>query len=280
MKQIIIAYVPVIHRGYLKFFQKYPAADLYLLNQDIANQWRPLQKDIRALSPEQIRISLESLKLVSTVKVIDLNELKKIAQLQVADRELIMPDEVIMHELADQYFADWPVKFDNIFLRWDAKKSIQPQPVDPDVEITSDQFHQQFMHAAQELADKSADWWRQIGALIVKDGRVLLTATNQHVPEIQQPYIDGDPRADFHKGDHIEISTALHAEASLIAQAARQGLSLEGSALYITTFPCPNCAKLIAYSGIKEVYFKDGYAMLDGETILKSQDIKIIKVTA
>ncbi len=274
MNQIIVAYVPVIHQGYVNFLSKYKGLPLYLLDREVTNQWRPLQKDVRALNPEQIKTSLEALGLANQVSLIGLADLLKLEV-----DEVVMPDEQIMRELATKYLSGRRVKFDSIFLRWDAAKSTSSRVILADEKLTSDEFHHQMMTRAQSLADKSGDWWRQIGALIVKDGQVWLESYNHHVPDEQQPYIDGDPRADFHKGDHIEISTALHAEASLIAQAAREGKSLAGSVLYVTTFPCPNCAKLIAYSGIKTVYFKEGYAMLDGERILKSQNIKIIQVT-
>jgi dCMP deaminase len=60
--------------------------------------------------------------------------------------------------------------------------------------------------------------------------------------------------------------------------AARRGISLEGKSMYVTTFPCPACGKLVAFSGIKNIYFKDGYAMLDSEDILKSQGVGIFQV--
>jgi dCMP deaminase len=48
--------------------------------------------------------------------------------------------------------------------------------------------------------------------------------------------------------------------------------------LYVTVFPCPPCAKLIAYSGIKNVYCGGGYGVLDGEDILKSRGVKVFFV--
>ena len=48
--------------------------------------------------------------------------------------------------------------------------------------------------------------------------------------------------------------------------------------MYVTTFPCPTCAKLIAYSGIKKLYAGGGYAVLDGELVLKAKGVKIIFV--
>ncbi len=70
----------------------------------------------------------------------------------------------------------------------------------------------------------------------------------------------------------------MHSEAGAIAEAARKGISLEGADLYVTTFPCPPCGKLIAYSGIKRVFYKNGYGVLDSERILKDKGVEIIKV--
>lgn len=276
MNKKIFAYIPVLHQGYVNFLQKHVDANLFLLDRSITDHWRPLQKDIRALSVEQIKVSIEALGLVKNVKVISASDLAKLNL--PSHTQIIVPDEQIMHEITEHYFSQCKVIFKNVFLRWDAVKSTSEQKVNEDEEVTQEKFHQQMMAKANILAKKSADWWRQIGAIIVKDGQILLEGYNHHVPNEEQPYIDGDPRADFHKGDHIEISTAFHAEASLIAQAARQGISLTGASMYVTTFPCPNCAKLIAYSGIKEVYFQQGYAMLDGESILRSQNVKITRV--
>ena len=70
----------------------------------------------------------------------------------------------------------------------------------------------------------------------------------------------------------------MHAEAAVIAEAAKKGIATQGCDVYATTFPCPTCAKLIAAAGIKKLYYQDGYALLDGENVLKSAGVKIIKV--
>jgi dCMP deaminase len=98
------------------------------------------------------------------------------------------------------------------------------------------------------------------------------------VPSDQIANDEGDPRGNFKAGQHLESSLALHAEASIVAQAAKSGISLEGADIYVDTFPCPPCAKQLAYSGIKTLCYRNGYAVLDGERILKSQGVKIIFV--
>ena len=68
------------------------------------------------------------------------------------------------------------------------------------------------------------------------------------------------------------------AEAGMIAEAAKKGVSLEGTEMYVTDFPCPVCAKQIAYSGVKKLYYTKGYSVLDGERILKDNGVRIIQV--
>jgi dCMP deaminase len=131
---------------------------------------------------------------------------------------------------------------------------------------------------AEKEAEKSSDIWRHVGALVVKDGKVILKTHNSILPTEQSAYIVGDSRGNFSKGDHVELTMALHCEIGLVAEAARKGVSLEGTSMYVTTFPCPPCAKAVAFSGVKKLYFSEGYGMLDGEEVLRAQGVEIIKV--
>jgi dCMP deaminase len=134
------------------------------------------------------------------------------------------------------------------------------------------------MGVAMKEAQKSPDWWRQVGSVIVKNGEIIFSGYNKHKPTEQTSYINGDPRSNFDAGKNIEVSIALHGEAGLIATAAREGISLQGASIYVTTFPCPNCAMLIMQSGIKKVYYKDGYSLLHAEEMFQSAGIEIVQV--
>jgi dCMP deaminase len=70
----------------------------------------------------------------------------------------------------------------------------------------------------------------------------------------------------------------LHAEASIIAAAARDGVSLRGADLYVTTFPCPSCARLIAQAGFARCFFAGPYSVLDGEEVLRAAGIELLWV--
>ena len=88
----------------------------------------------------------------------------------------------------------------------------------------------------------------------------------------------GDPRSNFDAGQNIDLQKNIHAEVGVIAEAARRGIALKGADLFVTTFPCPVCAKSVAEAGIKRVYFKDGYSLLDAMDIFKTKGIEVIQV--
>lgn len=275
MKKVVIAYIPVLHEGYRRFLEEHKDADIFIFGKEIIEKFGYLYKEIRALEPEQIKKAIESLGIVENVEILDL---KKLQDLQNKDVKLVMPNEDIMHELAEECFSNKKVSFDDVFLRWDKHNTVQKKPVNPDQKISSDEFDQKMMKMAYEEAGKSSDWWRRMGAIIVKNGKIIISTRNRHVPSDQTPNVNGDPRSCWHKGVHLELSTVLHAEAGAIAQAAKQGISLDGAEMYTGTFPCPPCAKMVAYSGIKKLYYREGYGVLDGEDILRSQGVEIIFV--
>ncbi len=276
MNKVIVAYIPVIHKGYLQFLQKYNSASvLYVLSDELLAEFDQLRKDIRRLDPEQVKRALGALDFTFEIKILTkdmLNELNSVSL------ELIMPDEDIMRQLVETYLPGRQIEYDEVFLRWDRPKSVTELEVEADRQVSTDEFDQEMINQAQVLAKKSSDWWRQVGGVVVKNGKVVFEAFNQHLPHEHVIHFDGDPRGNFHKGEHLDKSTALHAEQSLVAQAAQSGTSLAGASMYVTTFPCPSCAKLVAYSGIKKLYFQDGYAVVDGERILKDRGVEIIRV--
>jgi dCMP deaminase len=102
--------------------------------------------------------------------------------------------------------------------------------------------------------------------------------SHEHEPHRLSAYAAGDPRSNFFKGVGLELSTATHAEARLIAQAARDGVASNGAVMYVTDFPCPPCAKLIAVAGIKRLYFRTGYAVLDGQDVLEAAGVELVRV--
>lgn len=273
-KKTIIAFVPVLHRGYRSFFERHADADaIYLLGSDWIIDFPWLAKEIRALDAIEVKTALEAWQFGPVARILGKGDV-----VGIESESFVVPDEDIMREIAARHLGGKNVVFDTVFLRWDKHNTVAERPVDPDIVISNEAFDQEMLAVAEQEAARSSDFWRHVGAVIVKDGRLIVSAHNAHVPSEQMPYVNGDPRNNFHKGVHLELSTALHAEAGAIAEAARSGVALEGASLYVTTFPCPPCAKLVAYSGIKKIYYRNGYGVLDGEDILKSRGVEIVFV--
>ncbi len=277
-KTAAIAYIPVLHRGYLDFLdtlQKEKIERLFLLDRAFVTDEFPLHKDIRALDATELKSSLVGHNFSFEIDVIcELGDLDQLHPL----KKIIMPEDEVMRWFAAEYLNEvQQVEWRDVFLRWDKKSSTTKKHVDPDATVTHEQLHRQLMARADRESSYSADWWRQIGAVLARDGEVLLTAHNHHLPDEQAPYYDGDPRGNFHKGEHIEVSTALHAEQALITEAARRGLSLEGTDIYVTTFPCPTCAKLLANTGVSRVFFEKGYSMINGAEIMEQAGIDLFR---
>ncbi len=264
-------YLPVIHAGYLDLLERHDQADVGVLGSDVLERFPYLRKEIRALTPEQAVGVLSGIGrtalLLSESDLPDLND---------AYDTVIMPDDDVSRELAP-LFTD--VKFEPVFLRWDRENTRVNQEVAPDRIITMDDTQTEPIIAALAEASHSTSWWRRVGAAVANvEGELTLQARNGALPTPYSNWIDGDPRNTAKRGQDMELSNEMHAEARLIAEAARTGKSLEGSSIYVSTFPCPTCAKLIVESGISRCYFPEGYAVLDGEEIMKRAGIELIKI--
>jgi len=279
MNRIILAYVPVLHQGYRLFFEKHALEvnALYLFGRELIQEFDHLiRKDIRALLPEDVKNAIGGWRLFSEIFIADY---RMIDIYQTYKPTIIMPDEDECHELAEKYLVNCEIIFDSVFLRWDKSKSLAQKQVNYSRVVSFKGLTADMLSIAAKEAKKATNWWRRVGAVIARDGEILLAAYNRQVPSPRIAYYEGDARSFFKKGLYIELTTDLHAEARLISEAAKkEGISLEGADLYITTFPCPFCAKLVAYSGIKRCYFNSGYAMLDGQRILEDQGVEIIYV--
>ena len=274
MAYVVISYIPALHKGYLDFFKKYPG-ELYILNKKFVLETPRLERDIRAMEPEEIKQAVESLSIFSKVSVLSEADLEKIKE---TDQEIVLPDEDVNRAFAEKYLKDAKISFVSVFLRWDKQISTAELIVPPDRIISQTELDQKFMREAQEEADKSPDWWRQIGALVAKDGKVIISRHNTVLPSEYSLNAFGDPRSNFDAGQNIELVKTIHAEANAIAEAAKQGIALAGCSMYVTTFPCPVCAKSLAVAGINKLYYKKGYSLLDAEDVLKAFGVEIILV--
>jgi dCMP deaminase len=277
LKQVLL-YLPVVHAGHEALFARHRDADeVLVLGTGFRTVFKSLAKDIRALPPDRAAQFLAVMLPGTPIRVIEPADLPG----AVTADTVVLPDEDITRNLAAEHrLGDGrELIFDRTFLRWDREWSQASRPAEFDGTLAAGELPDPRLVAyARELATRSSDWWRQVGAIAWRGEEILGAAWNHHGPTEYAPYLDGDPRDGFSRGVRADLSTAIHAEASVVAQAARGGRALNGADIYVTTFPCPSCARLIAESGFRRCYFTGQYSVLDGDEILKAAGVELFWV--
>ncbi|MDP2648025.1 MAG: deaminase [Candidatus Yanofskybacteria bacterium] len=273
----VVAYVPVLHAGYRRLFDRYPEAAIYIFGQQLVEESDYLHKEIRALDPKHVKLALQIWYPQRQVEIAYPDLLRRLAAHQSC---IVLPNEDVCQQVANRYLTGCrQVEFDSIFLRWDRTNTLEQHEAQFDRSILVTELDRELIGLAFKESEKSSDWWRQVGGVLVRNGQVLVMAYNQHLPSPHTPYADGDPRNAFRKGVNIELGTVLHAEKAIICEAARRpDISTDGTYLYVSTFPCPPCAKAVAAAGIKRCYYSSGYAMLNGERDLKAGGVEVVYV--
>ena len=122
-------------------------------------------------------------------------------------------------------------------------------------------WHNYFMNIAEAVSERSTCIRRQIGAVAVRDKRILCTGYNGSPTGIAH-CIDTECMRDklnIPSGEQAESCMAVHAEMNVICQAAREGISLKDSIIYCTTYPCSICTKLMINVGISAIIYDSDY---------------------
>jgi len=123
-----------------------------------------------------------------------------------------------------------------------------------------------FMEITQLVAKRSTCTRRAVGAVVVKDKRILSTGYN------------GAPTGVRHCIDIHELCRGIHAEQNAIIQAAYHGFSIKGGLLFCTNLPCAICAKMIINAGIRGIYYLDGYADDISTQLMQEAGVELIKL--
>lgn len=136
-----------------------------------------------------------------------------------------------------------------------------------------------FMEIAEIVKTRSTCLRRQVGAVIVKDHRIITTGYNgapsglKHCTEIGGCERQ---RLNIPSGQRHELCRALHAEQNAIIQAAKLGISTDGGTAYITLQPCVICAKMLVNAGITRIVHKGEYPDELSAQILEEAQIEIV----
>jgi dCMP deaminase len=118
-----------------------------------------------------------------------------------------------------------------------------------------------FMEIAHIVAKRSTCKRRNVGALIVKNKRILATGYNGAPTGLRHCMEVGCLRElmKVPPGERHELCRGLHAEQNAIIQAAYHGVTINGAYLYCTHLPCSICIKMLINAGIEKVFYLDGY---------------------
>jgi len=137
-----------------------------------------------------------------------------------------------------------------------------------------------FMGITALVAKRSTCLRRSVGAIIVKDKRILTTGYNGAPSGIRHCLEVGCLREQLNvaSGERHELCRGIHAEQNAIIQAAFHGVSIKDSTLFCTNLPCSICAKMIINAGIKKIYYQSGYADAISEDMLQEASVELIKV--
>jgi len=110
-----------------------------------------------------------------------------------------------------------------------------------------------FMNIAQVVASRSTCPRKFVGAVVVRDKTILSTGYNGSIRSMPHCTEVG------HMMESGHCVATIHAEANAIIQAAKNGVSIDGSAIYVTASPCWNCFKMIANGGIRRIVYGEFY---------------------
>jgi len=139
---------------------------------------------------------------------------------------------------------------------------------------------QYFMSITRMVAQRSTCIRRKVGAVLVKEKRILATGYNGAPSGLKHCEEVGCLREDssIPSGMRHELCRGLHAEQNAIIQAAYHGTSIRGATLYCTNKPCVICSKMIINAGIERVYYEEGYDDSLADQMLQEARIDILRL--
>ncbi len=136
------------------------------------------------------------------------------------------------------------------------------------------------MEIALLVAKRSTCLRRMVGAVIVKDKRILSTGYNGAPSGVRHCIETGCLREQLKvpSGQRHELCRGIHAEQNAIIQAAYHGVSIKGATLYCTNLPCSICSKMIINAGIRRILYQAGYADDMSREMFGEAGVEVIQI--
>jgi len=136
------------------------------------------------------------------------------------------------------------------------------------------------MNITYLVAERSTCLRRKVGAVLVKDKRILATGYNGAPSGLKHCLDIGCLREKegIPSGERHELCRGLHAEQNVIIQAAYHGISIADSTIFCTNLPCVICTKMLINSGVKCIFYREGYADALSRDMLAEAGIDLIQI--
>lgn len=139
-----------------------------------------------------------------------------------------------------------------------------------------------FIEIARIVARRATCLRRQMGALLVKDRRILSTGYNGAPAGLPHCEETGCLREalGIPSGERHELCRALHAEQNAIIQAALHGVAVQGATLYCTHQPCNVCAKMLINAGVKRVVIMNDYPDPMAADFFSQAGVEVVRLSS
>jgi len=159
------------------------------------------------------------------------------------------------------------------------KDHLQPSRT-PRLGLIRPSWQDYFLEITRLVAKRSTCLRRRVGALIVKDKRILATGYNGAPSGLPHCLEVGCLREELGipPGERHEICRGIHAEQNAILQAALYGVSIKGAVLYCTHQPCVLCAKMVINSGIRQIIYCGDYPDQLAVEMLAAAGVELVRV--
>jgi len=137
------------------------------------------------------------------------------------------------------------------------------------------------MAITQMVAQRSTCLRRRVGAILVRDKRIIATGYNGAPSNVKHCLEVGCLREQkgIPSGERHELCRGLHAEQNAIIQAALHGFSVAGATLYCTNLPCSICSKMLINIQLEKVYYKEGYPDELTSLLMAEAGIPLLQMT-
>jgi dCMP deaminase len=161
------------------------------------------------------------------------------------------------------------------------KVSLHKQTENEGIKLSRPPWPEYFMAITKMVAKRATCLRREVGAILVKDKRILATGYNGAPAGLQHCEEVGCLRenSSIPSGERHELCRGLHAEQNVIIQAAHHGISIKGATIYCTNKPCVICSKMIINAGIKKVYYAEGYDDPLAEQMLAEAGLEVLRLS-